>query len=87
MGSYSPIALTLTMGKDSLQTACHGGLRNIRVSVPGRQVSLRDVVPPTSACSCHNSSLMDFSQHSADAPLLPSSTLVGRTIVFGVQDS
>ena len=30
--------------------ACHGGLRNIPLSVLGRQVSVRDVVPPTNAC-------------------------------------
>ena len=35
-------------------------------------------IPPTSACGCHNLSFMDFSQPSADAPLLPYSTLVRR---------
>ena len=89
IGSYHPIALTMTIGKfwkDSLQTACHGGLRDIQLSVPGRQVSAMDIVPPTSACGSHNSSLMDFTQPSADAPLLLSSTVVWRTIVFGIQD-
>ena len=65
--------------------ACHGGLRNIPLSVLGRQVSVRDVVPPTNACGCLNSSLIDFSQPSTFAPLLLSSNLVGRTIVFGAQ--
>ena len=46
-------------------------------------ISARGVVPPTNASGCHNSSQMDFSQPSADTPLLLSSTLVGRTIVFG----
>ena len=51
------------------------------------QVSARDVVPPSSACGCHNSSLSDFSQPSADTPLLLSATVVWRTNLFGVRNS
>ena len=60
---------------------------NIQPSVHGRQDSEWDVVPPSSSCRCHSSSQMDFSQPSADTPLLLSLALVGRTIVFGVTNS
>ena len=70
-----------------MPTACHGSLRNNRLSVPGRRVFMRDVVPLTNACGCHNSSLMDFSQSGAEAPLLLSLTLVGRMIMIDVPDS
>ena len=38
------------LGKNSSPTAYHGRLRNTLLSAPGRRVSARDVVPPTSAC-------------------------------------
>ena len=66
VGSYRPTALNSTIGKaleNSLQTACHGGLRNNLLAVKGKQVSVRDVVPPNSASGYHNSSLIDFSRH------------------------
>ena len=90
VGSYRPIVLTSTIEKileSPMQTACYGGLRSIQIPVTGWQVSVREFEPPTSACGCHNSSLMDFTQPSAEAPLLLSSTLVRRIIVFGVRDS